>query len=278
MNFAEQLKRAEELAKNGGSLVMQPGDTGWGGGWGCDSVEQQRAQERYRKGYESIFGVQPIVNWREVVAEVADRAPNYSYTSFPYESTEQPDGPELADVKRRLTEALKRNQATNEKMATAPAFRSYTTQYADPHGPEMQAKIAEFNEAWRRMHEKPEQERASDRVFIEFKGEIAPSVPYVPIRAEIVDEYVMTPGPWYVDDYSHGRLWIRRDEEDESITTIVQDVDNPADAQVIAAAPTMLAVLEGIVAIYDANCGELIGDDIETCRQAIRLAREIKVR
>ena len=40
------------------------------------------------------------------------------------------------------------------------------------------------------------------------------------------------PGPWYVDDYQPGRLWIRRDMGDW-IDTLCQDVDTKERADMV---------------------------------------------
>lgn len=176
-----QLRLAEKLAREGASLILQPDPADFEGGITADHpAELRAARERYRRGYEAIFGKPetppPVAG--DLVLREYDPYGGVNFANWANESWSHP----------------------------SPTFRNETHRYED--GPELRAKTREFEEIWRKNQGKPlpsaEEVRAAEsemvlqpplpesergeRVFIEFTGQIDPSSPYAPMQTALVAE------------------------------------------------------------------------------------------
>jgi hypothetical protein len=77
-----------------------------------------------------------------------------------------------------------------------------------------------------------------------------------------------TPGPWKIGAYESGQVAV-----DRANGTEVTGFIDPADAQLIAAAPDLLDALRQVVAVYDGNhVGHIVGMSFDKARAAIAKA------
>lgn len=91
-----------------------------------------------------------------------------------------------------------------------------------------------------------------------------------------------TPGPWYVQD-DHGKRWIETEGNDDTIAevhrrkrkgSVYSCEEAGANADLIAAAPELLAALQGLLAAYEdpGNTGSTHDDKVQAARNAISKA------
>ena len=91
-----------------------------------------------------------------------------------------------------------------------------------------------------------------------------------------------TPGPWYVQD-DHGKRWIETEGNDDTIAevhrrkrkgSVYSCEEAGANAGLIAAAPDLLAALQGLLAAYEdpGNTGSTHDDKAQAARNAISKA------